>query len=313
MPDQTPETPRSTSGSGDEAWADDVLARARARAVAEESGDPEPAGPPPEGVTDGTASTSLTGPTADPSGGPAIVTREDLTGGPTSHALTIDGTFVVPEVVVTPQPPSELAGHPTTEPPPEVDLGIPGTIRSARRTVLEWGVVLVGALALALIVRAFLFQAFYIPSPSMEPTLSSGDRILVNKVSYRLHDVNRGDLVVFHPRPESGVDADDLIKRVIALPGETVTTDSGRVLIDGGLLIEPYLPVPDGTVGFTMVPWCANQDTTAGCTVPDDHVFVLGDNRGNSRDSRYFGPVPVDSIVGRAFVRVWPLGGLDRL
>lgn len=290
-----------------------MLARARARSVAEESADPELAGPPPEGATDGTAPTSLTGPTADPSGGSAIVTREDLTGGPTSHALTIDGTFVVPEVVVTPQPPSELAGHPTTEPPPEVDLGIPGTIRSARRTVLEWGVVLVGALALALIVRAFLFQAFYIPSPSMEPTLSSGDRILVNKVSYRLHDVNRGDLVVFHPRPESGVDADDLIKRVIALPGETVTTDSGRVLIDGGLLIEPYLPVPDGTAGFTTVPWCANQDTTAGCTVPDDHVFVLGDNRGNSRDSRYFGPVPVDSIVGRAFVRVWPLGGLDRL
>ena len=313
MPDQTPETPRSTPGSGDEAWADDVLARARARSVAEESADPEPASPPPEGVADGMAPTSLTEPTTDPSGGPSIVTREDLTGGPTSHALTIDGTFVVPEVVATPQPPSELAGHPTPEPPPEVDLGIPGTIRSARRTVLEWGVVLVGALALALIVRAFLFQAFYIPSPSMEPTLSSGDRILVNKVSYRLHDVNRGDLVVFHPRPESGVDADDLIKRVIALPGETVTTDSGRVLIDGGLLIEPYLPVPDGTVGFTMVPWCANQDTTAGCTVPDDHVFVLGDNRGNSRDSRYFGPVPVDSIVGRAFVRVWPLGGLDRL
>ena len=156
------------------------------------------------------------------------MTREDLTGGPTSHALTIDGTFVVPEVVVTPQPPSELAGHPTPEPPPEVDLGIPGTIRSARRTVLEWGVVLVGALTLALIVRAFLFQAFYIPSPSMEPTLSSGDRILVNKVSYRLHDVNRGDLVVFHPRPESGVGADDLIKRVIALPGETVTTEIGR-------------------------------------------------------------------------------------
>ena len=290
-----------------------MLARARARAVAEESGDSEPADPSPEGVTDGTAPTSLTRPTTDPSEGPAIVTREDLTGGPTSHALTIDGTFVVPEVVVTPQPPSELAGHPTPEPPPEVDLGIPGTIRSARRTVLEWGVVLVGALALALIVRAFLFQAFYIPSPSMEPTLFSGDRILVNKVSYRLHDVNRGDLVVFHPRPESGVGADDLIKRVIALPGETVTTDSGRVLIDGGLLIEPYLPVPDGTADFTTVPWCANQDTTAGCTVPDDHVFVLGDNRGNSRDSRYFGPVPVDSIVGRAFVRVWPLGDLDRL
>ena len=303
MPDQTPETPRSTSGSGDEAWADDVLARVRARSAAEDNADPEPAGSPPEETTDETAPSLLTGPTVDPLGGPAIVTREDLTGGPVGQDRMADGTFIVPEVVVTPQRPSELVGHPTSEPSPEVDLGIPGTIRSARRTVLEWGVVLVGALALALIVRAFLFQAFYIPSPSMEPTLSSGDRILVNKVSYRLHDVNRGDLVVFHPRPESGVGADDLIKRVIALPGETVTTDSGRVLIDGGLLIEPYLPVPDGTAGFT----------TAGCTVPDGHVFVLGDNRGNSRDSRYYGPVPVDSIVGRAFVRVWPLGGLDRL
>ena len=240
------------------------------------------------------------------------MTREDLTGGPPSQARTIEGTFVVPEVAVTPQPPSELAGHPVPEPRPEVDLGIPGTIRSARRTVLEWGVVLVGALALALIVRAFLFQAFYIPSPSMEPTLFSGDRILVNKVSYRLHDVNRGDLVVFHPRPESGVDVEDLIKRVIALPGETITTDGGRVLIDGGLLIEPYLPFQNGTADFGMVPWCSEAEMGA-CTVPDGHVFVMGDNRSNSRDSRFFGPVPVESIVGRAFVRVWPLGALDRL
>ena len=310
MPDQTPEIPRSTSGSGDEAWADDVLSRARL--LAQEGADPEPAGPPSEEATDGTPPTSPARPSTAPIGGAAIVTREDLTGGPPSQAQTIEGTFVVPEVDVTPRPPSELAEHPAPEPHPEVDLGIPGTIRSARRTVLEWGVVLVGALVLALIVRTFLFQAFYIPSPSMEPTLFSGDRILVNKVSYRLHDVNRGDLVVFHPRPESGVETDDLIKRVIALPGETVTTNGGRVVIDGGLLIEPYLPVPDGTAGFEMVPWCANQ-VTGMCTVPDDHVFVLGDNRGDSRDSRFFGPIPVDSIIGRAFVRVWPLGGLDRL
>ena len=312
MPDQTPDLPRSTTGSGDETWADDVLARARARTAAEENTDPEMPGSPPKEASDGTSSTSLPEPSTATSRDPGIVTREDLTGGPTSQVEAIDGTFVVPDVAVAPWPPSELADHPAPAPGPEVDLGIPGTIRSARRTILEWGVVLIGALALALIVRAFLFQAFYIPSPSMEPTLSSGDRILVNKVSYRLHDVNRGDLVVFHPRPESGVGADDLIKRVIALPGETVTIDGGRVLIDGGLLIEPYLPVPDGTAAFGMVPWCADE-TSAACRVPDGHVFVMGDNRGNSRDSRYFGPVPVDSIVGRAFVRVWPLGGLDRL
>jgi len=269
-------------------------------------------GSPPKEATDRTPSTSLLEPSTVTSREPGIVTREDLTGAPTRPIETLDGTFVVPDVAATPRPPSELAEHPVPGSSPEVDLGMPGTIRSARRTILEWGMVLIGALALALIVRAFLFQAFYIPSPSMEPTLSSGDRILVNKVSYRLHDVNRGDLVVFHPRPESGVGADDLIKRVIALPGETVTTNGGRVLIDGGLLIEPYLPVPDGTAAFGMVPWCADQ-ASAACRVPDGHVFVMGDNRGNSRDSRYFGPVPVDSIVGRAFVRVWPLGGLDRL
>ena len=312
MPDQTPDSPRSTTGSGDETWADDVLARARARIAAEENTGQEMPGSPPKEASDGTSSTSLPEPSTATSREPGIVTREDLTGGPTSQIEAIDGTFVIPDIAAVPRPPSELADHPAPAPGPEVDLGMPGTIRSARRTILEWGMVLIGALALALIVRAFLFQAFYIPSPSMEPTLSSGDRILVNKVSYRLHDVNRGDLVVFHPRPESGVGADDLIKRVIALPGETVTTNGGRVLIDGGLLIEPYLPVPDGTAAFGIVPWCADQ-TSAACRVPDGHVFVMGDNRGNSRDSRYFGPVPVDSIVGRAFVRVWPLGGLDRL
>jgi len=166
---------------------------------------------------------------------------------------------------------------------------------------------------LAIIVRTFLFGAYYIPSPSMEPTLSVGDRIIVNKVSYRLHDVNRGDLVVFSPTGPAAADGiDDLIKRVIALPGETVTLDAGRVIIDGGLLLEPYLPAPDITTDMEVVPGCAGSAAGA-CTVPDGHVFVLGDNRANSRDSRFFGPVPVDSIAGRAFVRVWPLGSLDRL
>jgi signal peptidase I len=172
--------------------------------------------------------------------------------------------------------------------------------------------VLVGALVLAMLVRTFLFQAFYIPSPSMEPTLWSGDRILVNKLSYQLHDVNRGDLVVFRSPPDSGVGGEDLIKRVIALPGERVTSEGGRLLIGGGLLIEPYLPFQNGTADFGMVPWCSEPEMGA-CTVPDGHVFVMGDNRSNSRDSRFFGPVPVESIVGRAFVRVWPLGALDRL
>ncbi|SVB77393.1 uncharacterized protein METZ01_LOCUS230247, partial [marine metagenome] len=95
-------------------------------------------------------------------------------------------------------------------------------------------------------------------------------------------------------------------------PGETVTVADGRVLIDGGMLVEPYLADPQSTSDLLAVPWCLDGGA-AKCTVPADHVFVMGDNRGNSRDSRFFGPVPIDSIAGRAFVRFWPLGSLDRL
>jgi len=182
-----------------------------------------------------------------------------------------------------------------------------------RRQALEWGAVVVGALVMALLVKAFLFQAYYIPSPSMEPTLGEGDRIIVNKLSYRLHDVNRGDMVVF-AAPEGTGGIDDLVKRVIGLPGELVRIADGRVLIGGGMLLEPYLPLQDGTTDFGIPPNCANlpQDLD-GCRVPPDHVFVLGDYRDNSRDSRFFGPIPTDSIRGRAFLRIWPMGEFRRL
>jgi len=233
---------------------------------------------------------------------------EDPAGS--APAPPAEHTFTVPSVPPTPaaQVPSAVrsAGG------DEVDLGIPGRGSSTRRAVLEWGGVVVGALVLAAVVRTFLLGTYYIPTPSMEPTLTSGDRILVNKLSYRLHDVNRGDLVVFKPPATARSDADDLIKRVIGLAGETVTASEGRVLIDGGLLIEPYLAWPEGTADFGAVPWC--DDGGAGsCRVPEGHVFVMGDNRPNSRDSRFLGPIPVDSIVGRAFVRYWPPGSLDRL
>ena len=247
-------------------------------------------------------------------GRPGLPTVEDPSG--TAPPPQPEHTFTVPTVPLgAPKPlpaPAPPEAVPSNGPEPEVDLGIPGRAGSARRTVVEWGGVVVGALALAFLVRAFLLGTYYIPTPSMEPTLASGDRILVNKLSYRLHDVNRGDLVVFDPPASAEPGADHLIKRVIGLPGETVTAVEGRVLVDGGLLIEPYLAWPEGTDAFGAVPWC--DDGGAGsCRVPEGHVFVMGDNRPNSRDSRFFGPVPVDSIVGRAFVRYWPLGGLDRL
>ena len=116
------------------------------------------------------------------------------------------------------------------------------TPKSPMRQALEWGAVIVGALIAALIIKTFLFQAFYIPSGSMEDTLQVGDRVLVNKLSYQFGDIDRGDIVVFHkPETAGESDVDDFIKRVIALPGETISAADGVVYIDGRPLAEPYL------------------------------------------------------------------------
>ena len=189
----------------------------------------------------------------------------------------------------------------------------PSVIKRTRKSVVEWTVVLVGAIGLALLMKAFLFQAYYIPSPSMNPTLLEGDRILVNKQSYNLHSVNRGDLVVFSAQEKSSGE-DDLIKRVIGLPGEFVTVEEGRMEINGGLLLEPYLPLQTEVNPFATPTNCVNRtEEISGCRIPDDHVFVMGDNRNNSRDSRFFGPVPIEDIEGRAFIRIWPFGDIKRL
>jgi len=164
------------------------------------------------------------------------------------------------------------------------------------RSAIEWVAVIVGALVVALVVKTFLIQAFYIPSESMVPTLEIGDRVLVNKLSYRTGDVERGDVVVFARPGGPGADGiADLIKRVVALPGETVEGRDGQVLVDGEALDEDYLPPGVATTPFPEY------------TVPDDHVWVMGDNRGASDDSRRFKGVPLDDVVGRAFVIIWPL------
>jgi len=164
-------------------------------------------------------------------------------------------------------------------------------------------------------VRANVAQAFYIPSGSMEPQLEVGDRVLVSRTAYRLHDVHRGDIVVF-PSPSSKPDDDpivtrvvtdlleavalrkpgddELIKRVVGLPGETVGATDGHLVIDGRRLEEPYLADDVVTHDFGPV------------SVPAGHVFVMGDNRENSADSRVIGTIDVDTIVGRAVARIWP-------
>jgi signal peptidase I len=167
--------------------------------------------------------------------------------------------------------------------------------------LIEWVVVLVGAVVVALVLRAFLFQAFWIPSESMESTLMTQDRVLVNKISYRLHDINRGDIVVFE-RPDDQVgEIRDLIKRVIGIPGDTIEGRDNVVYVNGSRLIERYLEPDIVTSDFGPI------------DVPEDEIFVMGDNRGQSFDSRFFGTVDQDRVRGRAFVLFWPFDRIGSL
>lgn len=164
--------------------------------------------------------------------------------------------------------------------------------------VVEWIIVVAVAVTSAFIVRAFVVQQFAVEGESMLSTLHDGDRVLVNRLSYRLHDPRRGDVVVLK-RFDSTTTERDLIKRVIGLPGERVRFQSCVVYIDDQPLQEPYIdPVVQERDG------CGADQTEI--TVPPQSVFVLGDHRGRSSDSRVFGPVADDLLIGRAFVIIWP-------
>jgi signal peptidase I len=217
-------------------------------------------------------------------------------------------------------------GEPSAETEPDTDGDDTGRKRgrrstkpakSTRRVVLEWLALIASALIIAFLIKTFLFQAFYIPSESMVPTLEVGDRVLVNKLSYDFHDVHRGDIVVFDaPALARSNDIKDLVKRVIGLPGETVTyPGDGHIYIDGHLLKEPYLPKGTQTdqdaSNPKVPPGCATPaDGHPGCKVPAGHIFVMGDNRTASKDARFFGPISESSIVGRVFLRIWPLDSI---
>lgn len=171
------------------------------------------------------------------------------------------------------------------------------------RAFFDWLVVVAVALTVAFLVRGFVLAHFVVEGSSMDSTLSTGDRVFVNKLSYRLHDPNRGDVVVLHQI--NGASERDLIKRVIALPGETVEMTNCEVRIteagatQSRVLEEPYLDpavVPPDSCGGDFEPE----------VVPPEHVFVMGDNRGGSQDSRQLGPISYDDLVGRAFVVFWP-------
>ena len=195
---------------------------------------------------------------------------------------------------------------PPDAPPAASAAPPPGGSGAARhssvRSAVEWILIIVGALVLALVVKTYVLQAFYIPSASMEDTLEVGDRVLVNKLSYHLHGVHRGDIVVFkRPKSETDPRVKDLIKRVVGLPGETIESHDGHVFVNGRQLKEGY--IKPGAVTPTIVP----------LRIPSGQYYVMGDNRSNSRDSHVFGPIPRNLIVGRAFIRVWPLSAIGLL
>ena len=164
---------------------------------------------------------------------------------------------------------------------------------------IEWVIVVAVAISAALLVRAYVLQQFAVEGDSMKNTLHTGDRVLVNKLSYRLHDPRRGDVVVL--KTIESADERDLIKRVVALPGEMVEYRDCVLLVDGVVVVEPYLdPV------IVNAPNCGPAQ--APVVVPKDSVFVMGDNRPGSKDSRVLGAISYDDLIGRAFVVIWPVG-----
>lgn len=189
--------------------------------------------------------------------------------------------------------------------------------QSAGGSLIELVVIVAIALGVALGIQAFLVKPFRIPSESMVPTLEVGQRVLVNRVGLRLDDPERGDVVVFKPpqgadenrcgvshpadqacpRPTDGKSDTNFIKRVVAVGGDRISIRRGRVYIDGRLQPEPYIR-PDATCGICNLP--------EPVTIPAGHYYMMGDNRGASADSRQWGPVPDENLIGTGFATYWP-------
>lgn len=189
-----------------------------------------------------------------------------------------------------------------------------------RSFLFELPGLLLAALVVAVLLKTFVIQPFYIPSGSMIPTLQLQDRVMVSKLNYRFGEIERGDVVVFESGPETeetipeavvravldalGISTpgrEDLIKRVVGLGGDTVEIVDNQVLVNGEAIPEPYL----------------NDDVDmadmAERTIPSDQLWVMGDNRNDSSDSRIIGPVRADAVIGEAVVRIWPLDRLGGL
>jgi signal peptidase I len=202
--------------------------------------------------------------------------------------------------------------------------------KSRGGSLLELAAVIAVALGLAFGIQAFLVKPYRIPSPSMVPTLAVGQRILVNRVITDLADPSVGDILVFHPpkgaKPADGAfgatcgthplpgqactkatpgeAGDTFIKRVVGLPGDSIRVVDGHVIRNGKRESDAYIAPCAGGSGC---------DFPRAWTIPPDHYFMMGDNRGNSDDSRFWGPIPRSSIIGEAFATYWPPGRIGIL
>ena len=171
------------------------------------------------------------------------------------------------------------------------------------RGLRNWLVALVVALVASILVRTYCFESYFIPSGSMEPTLQIGDRIVVSKLSVDWGTIHRGDILVFRAPPSEhcGEPVADLVKRVIGLPGDHLTSRGNTIYVNGRPLAEPWTHVePLGT-------------PIGNVTVPANSYFMMGDNHPNSCDSRMWGSLPRQYVIGKVFVRIWPLSRLGFL
>lgn len=201
-------------------------------------------------------------------------------------------------------------------PPP--DQPMPDAERRQRgwRQIREWVTVIVVAVVIATLLRTFVVQQYYIAGPSMETTLWGNDRVLVNKLAYRIGDPQRGDVIVFDRITTNGdtVQHDDLIKRVIGLGGETIEIRQCQVFIDDVALAEPWLDVVTTEVanGPEADTYCGTADLDP-VRVGENQVFLIGDNRPMSFDSRMFGPIDRGLIRGKAMIVIWPFDSISLL
>lgn len=207
-------------------------------------------------------------------------------------------------------------------------------VRSVTRQIAELPLLVLVAFVIAIVIKTFLVQAFFIPSGSMIPTLRIGDRVLVEKVSYRLHDPRRGDIIVFAreilgPQPDVpwyqdvrnflrelvGLpvgDEEDFIKRVVAVSGDSIRYEGTprKLFVNDEQVDQGYINRGNDRSSPSLTKKdCQRLDmkrSDDGCLVPAGRVFVMGDNRGNSQDSRFLGPIEIDKIIGRGFVVIWP-------